>query len=492
MGSEQEGSSSFFAAAWRDFWSGEGHEKKSMEQMPLGWILGGAAIILVLVVSLVALFAIRRSENAMAELLAEKGSSLIMAFESALRTGMRGGGVRLQVLLEEITRSPDIEFVAVTMPNGIIVAHSRRERLGEILRFDDEDMDAKRIAGLMPTDQPKWVVVRKYGRRVFVVYRKFTLLGSQPANPQETRKTAGLPETTIFLGLDVAPFEITNSQNRSYVAMLSVVTLIVGLVCLLAISYSQRAAEFRRRQHRAEGEVHRLEKEVRRAEKMAAIGSLAAGVAHEIRNPLSSIKGYATYFRQRFPEGSEDREAATVMVNEVNRLNRVITDLLGLSRPSDVKLRPLNPENIVAHVLHLIRQNAMRRKVSLSCRVAREVPEIAGDVERLSQALLNLCLNSLDAMPEGGELTLALSGGKKRICLMVMDNGYGMAPNVLPQIFDPYFTTKASGTGLGLPMVHKIIKAHGGEIEVKSEKAGADRPGGTVFKIWLPVAEAGT
>ncbi len=307
------------------------------------------------------------------------------------------------------------------------------------------------------------------------------MLGNRPEG-------SGLPEPTIFLGLDVDPFEITNSQNRSYIAALGFVMLLVGMVCLVALNFAQRAAESRRRQHRAEGEVHRLEEEMRRSERMAAIGTLAAGVAHEIRNPLSSIKGYATYFGQRFPEGSDDREAANVMVSEVNRLNRVITDLLGLSRPSDVRQKPICLENIVAHVIKLIHQNAASRNVRIVSKTAPRVPDIMADMERLSQALLNLCLNALDAMPDGGTLTIAVAGGRKQVCLIVRDTGEGISPENMAHIFDPYFTTKSSGTGLGLPMVHKIVQAHGGEMEVVSHLAKEGGHGETIFRIWLPVA----
>lgn len=462
--------------------------------VPLGWMLGSAVLILVFAVALVTSMSVRRSERAMADLLAEKGSSLIMAFESALRTGLRGEtGVRLQVLLEEMTRSPDIEFVAVTMPDGTIVAHSERTRLGETLRMQGEAVDEDRMTGLAPGDDIRWTTIRMEGRRVFVVYRNFSL--------GRENWSKDLPSPTIFLGLDVSPFEITRTQNRSYAITLSVVAFLMGLVCLLTVSLAQRARESRRRQFRAEGEVHRLEEEVRRREKLAAIGTLAAGVAHEIRNPLSSIKGFATYFRQRFGEGSEEREAADIMVREVNRLNRVITDLLGLSRPSDVKPRSVCLENIVAHVLRLIRQTAGERHIALSCRTSRSVPNVFVDVERLGQALLNLCLNALDAMPDGGALTIAISRARESVCLLVRDTGSGMTPEIMEHIFDPYFTTKGNGTGLGLPLVHKIITAHGGRISVRSRPAvpATDGNGGaggeTVFRVWLPLApeeEAGS
>lgn len=448
---------------------------------PLGLVLGGAAVVLALMVGLLAFISIERSEAAMARLLAEKGSSLIMAFESILRSGMRSEtGVRLQVLLEEMAASPDIIFVAVTMSDGTIVAHSKRFRLGEILQLEGQELDEKRMRDLDPGSAAQWGIMKMEGQRVFVVYRYFT--------PGLKDIPKGFPMPIIFLGLDVSPFEITRSQNRDYVAMLAAATLLAGLLCLLALYYAQRARESRRRQYKAEGEVRRLEEEVRRKEKLAAVGNLAAGVAHEIRNPLSSIKGYATYFGQRFPEGSDDREAAAVMVREVDRLNRVITDLIGLSRPSDVRPRPVCLENVVAHVMRLIRQDAEQRKVTLEYRTSRRVPNVLVDSERMGQALLNLCLNALDAMPDGGHMTLAIAKGKRRVCLMVRDTGTGIAPPARAHIFDPYFTTKGQGTGQGLAMVHKIVAAHDGEISVYSRPAGEDGRGETIFRVWLPLA----
>ncbi len=448
---------------------------------PLGLLMGGAALVLALMISLLAFISIERSEAAMGRLLAEKGSSFIIAFESILRSGMRSeAGVRLQVLLEEMASSPGIIFIAVTMPDGTIVAHSDRSRLGEILRVEDKEMDEARMRGLNPGMLARWGIMHLEGRRVFAVYRQFS--------PGMADAMRGYPTPIIFLGLDISPFEITRSQNRDYVAMLSAVPLLVGLACLLALYYAERARGSRQRQRRAEVEIRRLEGEVRRKEKLAAVGNLAAGVAHEIRNPLSSIKGYATYFGQRFPEGSEDRAAANVMVNEVDRLNRVIMDLIGLSRPSDVSPRPGNVADVVQHVVRLIGQDAEKRGVEVECKVSREAPKALVDPERMGQALLNLCINALDAMPKGGRLILAATRNKKGVCLMVRDTGVGIPPRQLPHIFDPYFTTKGQGTGLGLAMVHKIVEAHNGEISVVSRQAPPGGQGETLFRIWLPEA----
>lgn len=443
-------------------------------------LLCGVAFILAVTVMVTAISSVHRSEQAMAELLAEKGSSLLASLESVLRSGRRhGAAIRLQAMLEEVAAGDDIVFVAVALPDGTIMAHSQRDRVGEILDLNGREADAASLSGLEPEARAKAMLLEMEEKQAFVVYRFFT--------PGLKDVPRGLPVPVIYLGLDTSPFEIARNQNRLYVFLLAVASLLVGLLCLAALYYAWQAQLSRRKQHQAEGVVKRLEEEVRRKEKLAAVGNLAAGVAHEIRNPLSSIKGYACYFGQLFPEGSEDRKAAEIVVAEVDRLNRVITDLIGLSQPDDLHPTLARPADILQHVSRLIQPEAAKRGAEVRLCLPSGLPETVLDVDRLGQALLNLCLNGLDSMTgqESGQarmkvLTLAASSSPRYLCLMVADTGPGIANEDLPHIFDPYFTTKSQGTGLGLAMVHKIVEAHAGQINV------ARSNGRTIFRIWLP------
>lgn len=450
----------------------------------VGWLLFGSGVVLFCIVLVVTALSIGRNEAAMAELLAEKGSAVIRAVEGGLRTGMRSQvGVRLQSMLEEMV-GQGVLFVAVAMPDGTIIAHSRPDRVGEMLEEGGKEIDEQTMHELakgLTNGNVRWRIAPMEGKRAFVVYGEFMA--------SKRRQSQSSVQPLIFLGLDVTPFEVTRGQERWHLLTLGVGFSLLGIACLLALYYAQRARESRRRQKVAEGQVRVLEEEVRRKEKLAAIGNLAAGVAHEIRNPLSSIKGYATYFGQRFPEGSDDREAAQVMVREVDRLNRVITDLIGLSRPTDVHTAAVEPLPVVEHSLRLLRQDAESRNVRLHLEAAPDLPKVPLDSDRFGQALLNICLNAIEAMPEGGDLTLRLVPEKPdRLRIEVQDTGAGILPGDMAHIFDPYFTTKGHGTGLGLATVHKIVEAHGGEVRVTSRHRSQGMPSGTVFRIILPVA----
>jgi two-component system sensor histidine kinase HydH len=230
-------------------------------------------------------------------------------------------------------------------------------------------------------------------------------------------------------------------------------------------------------------EVRDLQREIETSRRLASLGRLAAGIAHEIRNPLSSIKGFATYFRERYRDVPEDQKTAEVMIQEVDRLNRVIGQLLEFARPMAVQKKPADLQGLVRHSLKLVEKQAQAKEINVETVLPEEIGPVSVDPDRLNQVLLNLFLNAIEAMDNRGTMTVALSKESQppRVRIVVTDTGPGIAEQDLEHIFDPYFTTRQTGTGLGLAIVHKIIESHKGEVKVES-KVGR---GTTVF-VFLP------
>jgi len=232
-------------------------------------------------------------------------------------------------------------------------------------------------------------------------------------------------------------------------------------------------------------EVQELKKEVERNQRLAAIGRLAAGIAHEIRNPLSSIKGFATYFQERYKEVPEDQKTAEIMVQEVERLNRVIGQLLEFARPMKLNKKQAAIDEVISYSTEMIQKQAQERGIAIHTDLSLKDTALSIDVDRISQVFINLYLNALEAMDQGGTLRIDSFPDKESgaATVTVSDTGAGIQRDNLEHIFDPYFTTKQSGTGLGLAIVHRIIEAHKGEVKVDSE------PGeGTTVTIVLPLS----
>ena len=229
-------------------------------------------------------------------------------------------------------------------------------------------------------------------------------------------------------------------------------------------------------------QVKALQKEIARSQRLASIGSLAAGVAHEIRNPLSSIKGFATYFKERYPDIQQDQKIARIMIEEVERLNRVVGQLLELSKPVVINATQVDLNMLVDDSVKLIEQAAAEKNIEIS---AGQEPlgSFALDGDKIKQVLLNLYLNAMEAMPDGGRLDvlLDLSPGRDRLDISVTDTGVGISQANLGNIYDPYYTTKQAGTGLGLAVVHNIVEAHGGTMTVESEQGKGSR-----FNLSIP------
>ena len=229
-------------------------------------------------------------------------------------------------------------------------------------------------------------------------------------------------------------------------------------------------------------EIQRLRKEIERSQRLASLGRLAAGIAHEIRNPLSSIKGFATYFRDRYRDVPEDAHTAEIMIQEVERLNRVIGELLEFARPMDIQVRKTPLETFIQHIVKMTEAQRTEKHIRFAMHIAPELKEIMIDPDRMSQVFLNLFLNAMDAMDEGGTLELNISrDATGKLLFSISDTGKGIDPQDLGKIFDPYFTTKPSGTGLGLAIVHRIVEAHGGQIRVNSTPER-----GTTISFTLP------
>ena len=232
-------------------------------------------------------------------------------------------------------------------------------------------------------------------------------------------------------------------------------------------------------------EIRHLQQQLRRSERLSALGNLAAGVAHEIRNPLSSIKGFATFLLGKM-EKKHDAHAAAMLIQEVDRLNRVVSGLLEFARPDTIQLAPTALAPLVEHALRLCASDLAAKDIAVHCTFAPDLPLIAADADRLTQVLLNLFLNAVQAMDTKGGLEIASCRDQAtgKVLLRISDTGKGIAPEALATIFDPYVTGRASGTGLGLAIVHRIVEQHGGAIRVESE------PGkGSTFFLYMPAAE---
>jgi two-component system sensor histidine kinase HydH len=238
-------------------------------------------------------------------------------------------------------------------------------------------------------------------------------------------------------------------------------------------------------------EIKKLEEKIRHSEKLAAIGELAAGVAHEIRNPLSSIKGFARFLAHSLSDRVQEKEYAEIMVKEVDRINRVVNDLLTFARPLEPELAPTDVLELAEHTIRLVETDARSRDIKIRSIIDPDLKSFFLDANQITQALLNLMLNALQEVDNGGSIDVGADVNESgaRLNIWVEDDGPGIPRDKKKKIFDPFFTTREKGTGLGLAIVHKIVENHRGEIRVESPLPGKTR--GSRFVMSLPVESPG-
>jgi len=220
--------------------------------------------------------------------------------------------------------------------------------------------------------------------------------------------------------------------------------------------------------------------QVKRADRLSAIGQLAAGLAHEIRNPLASIDGAAELLDAAGDQPELRKETVTIIRKECARLNRLLTSLLDFARPRRPEWRDVELAKVLDTVIDLVGHSA-GKGIRFHKQEDERLPGLLGDQEQLTQVILNLTLNAAQAMPEGGDVWLIARREANGLAIQIRDEGAGIPEEHMDKIFDPFFTTKETGTGLGLSVVHQIVTQHGGNVNVSRNE---DR--GTTFTLFFP------
>ncbi len=363
--------------------------------------------------------------------------------------------IDVQKQIVELGRQADIAYIALVDNQQKILAHTNPQLINQ--RYDNPlfaQTRSKPEPGGRIVEQPD-------GRRHYDLVKAVSV--------------SGTPLGILEIGLSLEPMEAAWRRSLRSMIVFGLGILAVGILGMGAIFYTQQSNL---------AKVKSLEAEISRRERLAEVGNLAASVAHEIRNPLNSVSMGLQRLKGEFSPAREKEEYThflNIMQGEVHRLNSIVEQFLSLSRPLNLKRDAIPVDEFLTELTTLAAEDAKVSSVKIESRVPPDLPPLSADRNYLKQLLLNLILNGVQAMPLGGTLTLDAGADKNNFQITVTDHGTGMDPETLKRIFEPYFTTKPSGSGLGLHIARRIAEAHGGTISAESERHRGSR-----FRVMLP------
>jgi signal transduction histidine kinase len=364
--------------------------------------------------------------------------------------------IGVQNQIEDLARQSDSEFVAFLDSDLKVVAHTDRGRIGQL---EKEPLLLKAKVDHQLFSQ---IVESEGGKRYL-----------------EVIKPVALDESNLGylkIGISLGSMELAWHNSLRAIIILGLAIVAAGILGMAAIFHNQNS-------HLQQ--VKALEIEVLHRERLSALGNMAATVAHEVRNPLNAISMGLQRLKIEFQPADEPvhySQLTEQMLGEVHRLNAIVEQFLSLARPIDLKPEAIVAKDLLHELATLMEDEARQSQVQIRVVAPPTLPALKADREFLRQTLLNLILNGLQAMPEGGTLTLEAKTSKRNFLISVTDSGTGLAPENYKRIFDPYFTTKAKGSGLGLAISRRIIEAHGGTISGANASGGGCR-----FEISLPL-----
>jgi two-component system, sporulation sensor kinase A len=230
----------------------------------------------------------------------------------------------------------------------------------------------------------------------------------------------------------------------------------------------------------AEAELQRSEELLRRSEKLSSVGLLAAGVAHEIRNPLTALKGFIQLMERTATD--QQKSYLAIMHSELGRIETILNEMLVLAKPQDSQFEWADVHLLLNEVITLLSTQAILRGVRIQTEVAAEVPQIRCVPNEVKQVFVNVIKNAIEAMPNGGDLRIRIETGDRCVSIVFVDEGVGIPPEILSRIGESFWSTKPDGTGLGMMISNQIMKAHKGSIDIQSE------PGkGTTVTVSFPI-----
>lgn len=460
------------------------------------WLLVIACSLLLLLLSFFALTSYQREKELVGDALTQRGLTLMRFINSSVRESIRATlrssekwnswQEPMQAAMQQAVEQPGVASVTLVDSTGAILVSAGTEtaaaRIGAgelqlVATLGDTGPErfVTRIVTSGREDAKKFQLAAWYlppsmgggmhgpphqsGRREQMM-RRFSQNPQFEAFQAEMERLQRLRPVTI-IQLDYAQFSSPLNRQLLQIVILSIVILLVGVGGALSFATLKGLKGSQRR-------LGKVEKELQRSERLAALGKMAAGVAHELRNPLSSIKGLAVVLRAGFAVPSREAETADILVNEVERLNRSIGELLDYARPEQLQVEWASIPAIINKTVALVQGDAQSYGITIHLDLAGELPQLPVDIDKMNQVFLNLFLNGIQAMEQGGELSVHTEVVGRTIVISIRDTGVGIAAENLSRVFDPYFTTKSDGTGLGLAMSAKIVEEHSGRMEVSS------------------------
>lgn len=488
------------------------------------FLLGGVLLLLFAVLAANTWSGLSRVDELSRESLTQMGEATVRSLEAATRGAMRHGGMRgrfrLGFLVEEMASRPNVKSIVILGSNGEPYAASGRA---------DSLPDSKApLAGLSPN------VLRAIEHKLpFHRFLNGELLVGRPFDPFRGFRGRGraLPSWACPVGPDgepqglgpgggqgrgaawrrrnqpapppaghmmgPGPMPDYSEEPQAAYALVRLATpllaeararylshafVMAGVIFLAAgvVAFAMWGLARRR-----QAEVERLKEEIAGSRHLAAVGRLAGSIAHEVRNPLSAVRGLVQLLAKGQEPGSKKEQYAKTAVAEVDRLERVVGGLLEYTRPKTPRRVSLDLAESASGTLDLLRDDARADGVELKLASPPDLPRASADPDQVRQVLLNLMINALEAVDGRGAVTVRLSSRAGLITAEVSDDGPGLPAGDPEQLFDPFFSTRERGTGLGLAIARQIARAHGGELKA------ASRPGGgALFTFTLPAEEA--